>query len=342
MVRATSLLTLLSLLVTAPAHAQDRLALTWTAPEGCPDDAMVRAEVVRLLGGAIPAGEPVAAEGTTEATAGAFRLTLRTRMNDADGERVLEAAACGELADAAALIVALMIDPEAVAEAPSAEPGPEPEPELPDTRERRLEVRTELATPDGPAEPEPEPAPEPEPEPAPEPEPETLAGFLALGGGLDVGSVPGVSGWLWLEGGFGIPILDGRLRVGAVLPQPAGTETRGADIYAFSVDARACLHPFEGVRGLAACGGLMLAVAVAEGFGFSASETGSGTYAGAMLGLEAEWRPVDGFGIGLDATLVVPFPPYLEFAARGDEETPLHTSEPVAGRFGLRVAAHFR
>ena len=40
------------LLAPRPAHAQ--LTVTWTAPAGCPTSESVQAEVIRLLGGALP------------------------------------------------------------------------------------------------------------------------------------------------------------------------------------------------------------------------------------------------------------------------------------------------
>lgn len=348
MVRS-SLVALLLLAACPVASAQERLALRWDAPPGCPDQAALRAEVTRLLGGAIPEGDPVSAEGSAREVEGGYRLVLRTRMNDAPGERTLDADHCEELGDAAALILALLIDPEAVAEAtpapieapPAERPPPEPPP-------RVLEVRAELTEPSAtapearprrpPEEPEPDAPAEPR---APEPETE---GRVGVGGGLDVGTVPGPSAWLWLEAGWGSPLVEGRLRAGVVLPQTAlrtPTATAGAEITSVSLDAQACVHPFEDARGIGGCGGLILGVSVAEGFGLDGVETGIGTYFGAIVSLRLAWRPVQWISLGLDAALVIPFNP-LEFAVRapgGDEV--FHTQEPVSGRFGLAASVHF-
>lgn len=324
----------------ATVRAQDRLTLTARAPDACPDATAMRAEVARLLGGAIPDGPPVEAEASTEAMADGFRLTLRTRTGDAEGERTLEGPACEGLADAAALVLALMIDPARVVDdepAPEATTRPTPDP--------APRAAASLAGPDAPAPPSwRAPRRAPQASPAEDPAAPPSPGFVGAGAGVDVGTVPAPSAWVWVEAGWGVPLVDGRLRAGVVTPQPglrAAGSSAGADITSVSVDARACVHPFEAARGLAACGGLLLGVSVAQGFGLASTETGLGTFFGAVVGIEARWRPVDAVGLGLDATLVIPFNP-LEFAVRaaGGDEVFLR-QEPVSGRFGAGVSVHF-
>jgi hypothetical protein len=112
------------------------LELTWAAPSGCPDLASERAEIRRRVGEVAPtiASEPIAAQGEIRAGAdGGYRLSLRTRVGATVGERLLSGPDCHELADAAALVLALLINPEAslpeaiVASQPeSAPPAPSP------------------------------------------------------------------------------------------------------------------------------------------------------------------------------------------------------------------------
>lgn len=96
------------LLFATPAHAQ--LQLRWHAPgASCPTQAEVEGEVRRLVG-----TEPLA---TYEAEAvirhdARWELTLRA----AGGERRLEADSCRALGEAAALILALAIDPSLAAD----------------------------------------------------------------------------------------------------------------------------------------------------------------------------------------------------------------------------------
>jgi hypothetical protein len=72
--------------------------------------------------------EPVAAEVEIRASAsGSFLLTLRTRVGEMTGERSLTGQDCHELADAAALVLALLINPKAsLAPEPPAVTAPPP------------------------------------------------------------------------------------------------------------------------------------------------------------------------------------------------------------------------
>ncbi len=118
-----------------PAYAQEAeaLALSWQAPSGCPSTGEVRAEIARLLGGAIasvPGGRLQARAVVTQGKV--WAVALETESAGQNGQRSLEAGSCAELANATALIIALMIDPDAVAEhAPPSTPPPAPLPRRP-------------------------------------------------------------------------------------------------------------------------------------------------------------------------------------------------------------------
>jgi hypothetical protein len=96
----------------------------------------VQAEIVRLLGGkieAVPGGRLLARAVVTQGQT--WAVTLETESSGRVGQRALEAGSCAELANATALIVALMIDPEAVAaHAPPPAPSPPPAPAAPPSR----------------------------------------------------------------------------------------------------------------------------------------------------------------------------------------------------------------
>jgi hypothetical protein len=125
-------LCLSTLLVSGPARAQEpgAFAFSWQAPLGCPDVTEVRAEVVRLLGGAIgavPGGRLQARAVVTQGQT--WSVILQTESLGDFGQGALEAGSCRELAHATALIVALMIDPNTVtahASPSSASPPPTP------------------------------------------------------------------------------------------------------------------------------------------------------------------------------------------------------------------------
>ncbi|MGE0790785.1 MAG: hypothetical protein AB7S26_34240 [Sandaracinaceae bacterium] len=338
----------LALLAPRPAAAQERLAFAWTAPPECPTRERVLDEIARLLGGEIPDGDPLIVEGAARADPAGFALTLRTRAQGEDGAaldgtRELDGASCDELSDAAALVVALMIDPQRVAEASAVSEEPaevesdadveglvEPPPLEDAERSRAAEL-------DSPSE---RARAEPYRSARPAASDDRLRALVGVAGGLDVGTVPGPAGWLAIEGGLGVPLIDARLRIGVVLPQTAQRASEGARITSVSADLRACVHPFEEVRGLMACGGAIVGVSIAEGFGFTRSETGVGTFAGGLVSLGAELTLADWLGVGIDAMLIIPANP-LRYATRDAMETILYSQEPVSGRFSLTADAHF-
>lgn len=111
--------------------------LDWSGPTGCPSSADLLARIERLLGASVSEAlkVPLAARGRVEEPhPGAFALSLETFQNEQRFIRRLEAPSCSELGDAAALVLALAIDPElrtrmpdaALAKAPPPDPTPVP------------------------------------------------------------------------------------------------------------------------------------------------------------------------------------------------------------------------
>ena len=126
----------LALIASGPvpkARADDGsgFTFTWRAPEGCPAASAVEGEIDNLLGGRAVehARDSLRVQATVEHGAQWF-VTLETESKTASGHRMIEAVTCQGLANATALIVALMIDPDAVAarsgKAQAAEPRPVP------------------------------------------------------------------------------------------------------------------------------------------------------------------------------------------------------------------------
>ena len=123
-----------TLLVPWSARAADStLTLAWTAPPTCPDREQVLARAARLLG-----REPGRSlERALTVQASVERLPddswqLQLTLGDHSPARVVTASSCEELGDAAALLIALSIDPnlDPSGAAPAAGPvvAPEPEP----------------------------------------------------------------------------------------------------------------------------------------------------------------------------------------------------------------------
>ena len=102
------------------------LALTWRAPAGCPSPTDVAAQFVRLLGGTarVPSGKHISASAIVRSSSRhRWTLELATVFEGAVGRRNLPGDSCASVAEAAALLLALMIDPAAL-ERVSAPPAP--------------------------------------------------------------------------------------------------------------------------------------------------------------------------------------------------------------------------
>ncbi len=89
--------------------------LQWSAPAMCPSETQVNARIAQYLGGATHTSADDAKASATVTVAGEqFRVQIRTNFGGAQGERSLTGETCDAVADAVALILAMMIDPDAV------------------------------------------------------------------------------------------------------------------------------------------------------------------------------------------------------------------------------------
>ena len=125
---ASAVLVLAMLGSARPVRASEEGALTfsWQAPEGCPSRDDLRAEIARLLGGDIHVPHDGDIKARAQVSHGqTWSLAIETELAGRPGQRSIEAASCQDLADATALIIALMIDPNAVA-AHAMQPKPVP------------------------------------------------------------------------------------------------------------------------------------------------------------------------------------------------------------------------
>jgi hypothetical protein len=105
-----------------------RLTVDWSAPAGCPGEAELRAAAERLLGGPIEPrlSHSLVVHGRVTPRDERLVLTLETVDDGIRGERTLIGTTCQELTSAAALILALAVDPKAVAEHSGAPPDAAP------------------------------------------------------------------------------------------------------------------------------------------------------------------------------------------------------------------------
>ncbi|HVU51107.1 MAG TPA: hypothetical protein VHL80_10500, partial [Polyangia bacterium] len=120
-----------ALALAGPARAAEpELTLAWQAPAGCPSPADVEAQFARLIGGPsrLPSGKHIDASAAVRSSApDRWALDLSTTLDGAPGRRALAGDSCAAVSSAAALILALMIDPAAAERALLAPPGAAPE-----------------------------------------------------------------------------------------------------------------------------------------------------------------------------------------------------------------------
>jgi len=116
---------LLLALATSPAPAVD---LTWDAPAGCPPQAELERQISTLLAGHAPADDRPRVAFRVERRGPQWLLHGEIHSAQASGRRDLGAATCAELVEAAALIVAIAVDPSFVPGEPAVPPPPPPPP----------------------------------------------------------------------------------------------------------------------------------------------------------------------------------------------------------------------
>jgi len=299
-----------------PAHAQlpPAIELSWQAPDGCPDEAQVRAEAARALGTAPATSSPLVAEAQVERSGEGYVLHLRTRFEGKLGERRLEARDCHALMQSVTLVLGVLL---------GAEPSPEPAP--------------------APAlDPVPAPAPAPAPVPVPAPDEPTTAEpprrprpfALLLGAGLQLALMPEPA----FLGLFGAELRLGALALGAQVQgsqpteqQPAtGVATRMAGLGGALL---ACYRWPVTSMALGLCAGARAAALRARGEGPAIDPSAAvAPWYALFAGADLTWPrdAVLGLRLWADAAVSLARP---RFVVQGVGE--VHRVPPVVGQLGL-------
>jgi hypothetical protein len=251
-----------------------RVTLEWRAPASCPDGNAVLAKVRALVSAA--SAERVTALGvvTEPAAGGRWQLTLETVQGARTWQRSLHAASCDELADAGALIIALVLDPnlEVQAGGDSAAPaGTTPGPAPPDAQ-----PASRPAPAARPAARRPAPALPPDATLRRQPPPEragtsaTLGGHAALSAVADWGSLPGMTLGGELAGGVAIDPIE--LELSAMILPPvrevvAENPERGGRLTLATGGLRGCYVVGWSKLSGRVCGGFEVGRIHGNGFG---------------------------------------------------------------------------
>ena len=233
------------------AHGQEKDAppfdLDWRAPAGCPSPDRVRSEITRLIGAdAHPEGVNHVTGEITAQEGGSYLVRLSLEQAGRSGERTLVGATCAEVSRAAALLIALAIEPGAAQVEP--EPAPSPPPPAP-----------------------PPPAP---PLPAPPPPPPAKSNphlQIAIGPAAELGLLPtlGAGAEASLEVVFEHLSLEAYFADYLSRDHDAPSGNAGGTFSLRSLGARACFELAPGTLSFAACGGASTNHLSARGYGVS-------------------------------------------------------------------------
>ncbi len=333
------------------AEPGDPIALAWAGLPGCPGERDVRAEIERILGGPPDPASPRylrAEAAVSRAGSGRFHVHLVTDLGGVLGERDFDGPTCAAVANAAALIVALTFDPEALAR--RTDPAPTAPPPAPSPPRRGLPAPPPEPTAAS-SIPAPLPAPLPPPAedgPAPlatppvaapaRPRPAIAVGILGAG---SIGALPGGGGGV----GGRLGVLRGRFR-GAVSASywPPRTSTlasrpsAGGDVGLIAGDASGCYAVLRAPVELSPCLGLEVGSMTATGFGVQLDGSGSAPWIAPLAEAAVALPFAQRFAVRLDLGVLVPAvrPPFV-LSSVGT----VYTAGPVVGRATLGAEVRF-
>lgn len=312
------------------------LQIDWQAPATCPQGEELRARALSLVGEAAARAD-LKVTGRVAQTGEKWTLVLELVRKDSRESRTLSDRACRGLAEAAALVIAVAIDPRASgigAPVPEdSKQGSEPVPGDSTVVPPPPAPVTEPVTPvaEGPARP-PEIASVETPPPATvetrpivtapvaaaKPAVSRISVSVKIGGGVGfVRLLPGVHGVI--DGGLAIGGRGWRVEASGLFVPPvrATSDTPGIG-GVFRVGAgelRGCGVPAlrGGVLGLPLCAGLQLGAmhGKGEGAGLAVQQSARSLWAALRIGPALRWRPRDGrvaLWLGVDAVVALTRP----------------------------------
>ncbi len=288
-------------LIASPARAGDvaDIDLRWHAPAGCPDEGHVRAAVERLVGRplASPGGPwvPVRVEaGPSEGGRWAVRIAIGLPGATAPHQRRIEGRSCDEVADAAAVAIALTIAPAPSHPAPAALPPPAPAALPPPAPVEPPPPAPVEPPPPAPVAPPPsattpvEPSPDHVVAPPPPPSAKVLPA-LRLFGGADFASLPAPAfgGELAAVLRIGDHRVD--LHASGFFPEQVTSPTNamaGAHISLFAAGARYCYALLQRTIELDGCAGLEAGALFGQSFGITRPDSGAAPWLAPKIGAQ--------------------------------------------------------
>ena len=319
------------------ARAEPPLSLSWRAPEGCPSRETVLAEVTRLLG-RDHARASIHAEAAVDKSGDGHRLRVILRGDKTPRVRELTAPTCEELGDAAALILALAIDPSAVASAPPRAPesdagAPSPPPSTADAGVAKKEPS---APPKDPPRPPPRRAAAAE---GPPEAPKSLRTHAQIG--LEIGAFRGAVPRAQVGLAFAAPPLRlevaGMFAWGGRITAPS-VPTAGGELWLAGGSLSGCFErALEGDAGgpsAALCAFFEAAAVRAASFGVTSPDRAAAPWIAPGAQLLVRWPFTRRAALRLDVALAIPV---VELSFNIEGLGLVHRIGAVSGRSGLGV-----
>ncbi len=311
------------LLASASAGAEQlddgSVSLDWQAPASCPSASTVLGKVRSLVSGPAASAERVRARGVVSAPAGDqnWQLTLETVQGARTWQRSLRAGSCEELADAGALIIALILDPSLKTEE-KPDPGTNPRPDTaapatapagPPAPPPAVTARPPAAAPVQPA-PSDVPRPTRPTRPAPETPGSELDFHAAASAVGDWGSLPRIA--FGAEVAAGVAVKPLALELSAMLlPEVeeviAQQPKRGGNIALFAAGLRGCYELRGSALDTRLCAGFEAGRLQGTGFGTATTDTKNSLWTAARLGGFARYPLVAPLALRFGAEGLVPF-----------------------------------
>lgn len=308
--------------------------LEWLAPPECPDARRGAELLARFLGERAPSGT-----ARVELAADASGHSASVTVNDAT--RTLRGSDCETLARAAALVVAVSLDPsvaedmvlpeEAPPEPASAVPDPIPADPPPEP------IASRNAAPSDPA-----PTPAPTPAPAPTrtspsrrgpPAGSSAPHWLTLGSGLSGAAIPAITGVIRMGYGYHRGALHLHAHATYATPRVIAYPDSGVGgrFQALSLDARACFAPAVGRFAIPLCGGAESGMVVGRGLGVADAQRPVGAWVGllASTAVRVQVHPRVAVTMGADFVALLRRPAFIV----GEREILFRS--PVFGLRGL-------
>jgi len=322
----------------APARAS--IELDWEAPDECPTEPEVRATLQELLGSA-QAREPVAATARVQRTnTGEYAAHLVVEMAGHRSDRDLVAAECDALAEAAALVIAVTVDPAQALDDAMA-PVDAPAPAIPEPAPVEPVVVDPVAA--GPGSP---PASMPSARAAPPPRRATTRRIrgvhLRAFGGMDWGSVPAITGAVGAAVGIHGRWFRGEAAGSWTFAREGGApsepEARGR-VGLGALAVRGCGVPAWRTLEFPLCAAIEAGALQGRGVGETVDPSSAHRpWVAVAFGPALAWLPIPRLAVvvGIDAVMPVWRARFLI----GDEQ--VHRPQPIGVRAGLGLEFRFQ